>query len=125
MTTDNYNQLRPGNYTISPRPHIEEKTGVAGLKQTIGSMLPGNRDGNVNKHEGQPIISNTNDPGTVRYSDGKKIHGATIHPGRDANGEGGNSLGCLVCNTETFNKLNQQLNENYGKGGAKLHIYAF
>lgn len=122
-TTTNTNELGPGNYTISPREHVEEKTGFAGFKQKIGSMLSGNRDGDVNKHEGQPLISNTNQPGVVRGSDDAISKGITIHPGRGPTGEGGMSLGCMVCNTPTFNALNQLLNKNYDKGGAYLHIY--
>jgi len=121
-TTTNTNDLEPGNYTISPRPHVEVKEGLAGLKQEIGSLMSGNREGDVNKHEGQPLITNIGEPGAVRHSDGSISRGITIHPGRDANGNGGMSLGCMVCNTATFNKLNQLLTQSYDFGGAYLHV---
>lgn len=121
-TTDNRNGLEPGNYTITPREHVEVKDGIAGVKQTAGSLLSGNRDGNVNRHEGQPLISNTGEPGVVRGSNGALSKGVTIHPGRDINGNGGVSLGCMVCNTPTFNRLNEQLRQNYNLGGSYLHV---
>jgi len=125
VTTNNYNQLRIGDYSLSPRPHIEEKTGIAGYAQMLGSIWSGNTTGNVNRHEGVPQISNTDQPGVIMYSDGTMIKAAEIHTGRDPlTGEGGNSLGCLVCNNTDFDKLNQLLKRNYNDGGAYLHMDA-
>jgi RHS repeat-associated protein len=121
-TTTNYNPIRAGDYTLAPRPHIEVKTGVKGVMQKLGSMASGNSSGDVNKHEGQPLISNTSSLGQIRYADGETRGGATIHPGRDANGIGGNSLGCLVTDKKTFDALTNLLNANYADGGVHLKM---
>jgi RHS repeat-associated protein len=124
VTTNNASSsVLPGAYTLSPRPHIEEKTGLGGLVQTFGSMINGNRTGNVNQHEGMPILSNTNQPNLISYPDGTQRTNITIHPGRDpVTGEGGNSLGCLVCNSPTFGRLNHMLQNNYDNGGSFLQM---
>lgn len=114
--------LPVGNYTITPRPHIQEKSGIAGVKQKVGTILSGNVSGNVNKHEGQPTITNTGRPGEVRRPDGTTMEGVTIHPGRDSNGNGGVSEGCLVTCNADFGRLNSMLNQNYQNGGAFLQV---
>jgi RHS repeat-associated protein len=119
-TTQNVNPLRPGEYTVSPRPHIQPRTGLAGLVQRARSVLSGNAEGNVNRHEGQPLISNTGEAGIIQYSDGEERGGATIHAGRDQNGNGGLSLGCLVTDKKTLNALMKLLGQNYSKGGVHL-----
>src|SRR5208283_5652473 len=44
-TTTNWtpNKVRPGDYTISYRPHIEVKSGIARIEQMIGAVMSGNR----------------------------------------------------------------------------------
>ena len=86
-------------------------------------MLSGNALGDVNRHEGVPVLSNTADWNTIQLPNGGEMHGVEIHPGRDpATGEGGRSLGCLVCNNIDYGNLNSLLNTNYQDGGAFLHM---
>ncbi len=124
FTTENKDpSVRPGSYSLSPRPHIEEKTGISGVIQQLGSIYYGNRTGDVNRHEGMPVLSNTNQQNLISYPDGSTRTNITIHPGRNpATGEGGNSLGCLVCNNLTFGALNGLLKNNYANGGARLEM---
>jgi len=121
-TTENSNNLPSGTYSLSPRPHIKKKVGFSRVLQLIGTLKSGNISGDVNKHEGQPLISNIDIPGLVRDSDGSILRGITIHPGRGENGDEGQSLGCMVCNTKTYNALNSLIQKNYNNGGAFLHI---
>ena len=124
-TTDNRGNgpIRTGDYTLSPRPYIVEKIGVAGLLQQANALFNLNRSGDVNKHEGMPVLSNTDVPNLIQYSDGSIRTNITIHPGRDpVTGEGGNSLGCFVCNKSDFNNLNQMIQNNYDNGGSYFHL---
>jgi hypothetical protein len=123
-TWSDTSKVRPGNYTLSFRPHIEEKTGVAGIKQEIGAILSGNWSGNVNKNEGYPTLSNTHDWNTILYKDGTKLGGVMIHPGRDkVTGEGGATEGCFVTNKPTYDQLHQMLLENSNNNGqAHFHL---
>jgi RHS repeat-associated protein len=123
VTTSNSVSLPIGTYTLSPRPHIDVKTGVAGVLQTLNSMLSYNALGDVNRHEGVPVLSNTADWNTIQLPSGVQMHGVEIHPGSDpTTGEGGRSAGCLVCSNVDFGNLNQMLKENYNNGGAYLHM---
>jgi hypothetical protein len=123
-TTNDTSKVRPGDYTISYRPHIEVKSGIAGIKQTIGAMWSGNLSGNVNKHEGYPTLSNTNDWDTIKYEDGTQLGGVMIHPGRnEITGEGGVTEGCFVTNRPTYEQLHQILLENdKSNGQAYFHL---
>ncbi len=128
VTTNNSSPLPQGDYSLTPRSHVEVKTGFSGFLQTVNTMLSGNLSGNVNRHEGVPQISNTGIPGVVKGADGVvRGTGGTgpieIHPGRDpVTGEGGNSFGCLVCNNADYGRLNQVLQKNYNDGGSFLHM---
>ena len=122
-TTSDSIALPRGAYTLTPRPHIEVKTGIAGYLQMLGSLLSGNATGDVNRHEGVPMISNTSDPSTIALPNGGQMRGVEIHPGRDpVTGEGGRSLGCLVCNNIDYGNLNALLKDNYNNGGAFPHL---
>jgi len=115
-TTINVNQLRAGDYTVSPRPHVPEP----GLFGTLNDWLHGNFSGR-NRNEGIPTISNTTDWNTIRYSEGTIIQGAQIHSGRNGTDQG-NSLACLVCTQDNFNNLNALFQKNYDNGGVALSI---
>ena len=125
-TTTNWatNKVRPGDYTISYRPHIEVKSGITGIKQMIGAVMSGNRSGDVNQHEGNLALSNTNDWDTIRYEDGTMLGGVMIHPGHDkSTGEGGSSLGCFVADKPTYEQLDQMVLENCNNNGhAYFHL---
>ena len=123
-TWNDTGKVRPGTYTLSFRPHIEEKSGVAGIKQEIGTILSGNLSGNVNKREGSPALSNTDDWNTIMYKDGTKLSGVMIHPGRDkVTGEGGGTEGCFVTDEPTYEQLHQLLSDNQGRNGrAYFHL---
>ncbi len=101
-TTTNWatDKVRPGDYRISYRPHIDVKSGITGIKQMIGAVMSGNSSGNVNKEEGKLALSNTNDWNTIKYENGTQLGGVMIHPGHDkSTGEGGSSL-VLACVNE-------------------------
>ena len=52
-------------------------------------MLSGNISLNVNMHEDNPTLSNTDDWNTIRYKDGTVLGGVMIHPGpRQSHGPG-------------------------------------
>jgi hypothetical protein len=122
----NIHELPPGDYTLSPRPHIAVKTGLDGVEQNVGQRLSGNWSGDPNEHEGNPVISNSKDWNTVILPDGIKRSGAAIHPGKDLiAGEGGISLGCMVTTKDEYNQLNRLLQSNYAQGGAHLHILPY
>jgi len=125
-TEANYHELRPGDYTLSPRSHIAVKSSIGGLLQYGHQIWSDNRSGDPNEHEGNPAISNTNDWNTIQLPDGRKMRGAAIHPGRDPiTGEGGDSLGCMVTTKKEYNQLNNMLQRNYAQGGAHLHILPY
>jgi hypothetical protein len=112
-TWNDTNKVRPGTYTLSYRPHIEVKSGIAGIKQTIGAVLSGNKSGDVNVNEGNPALSNTDDWNTIKYEDGTMLGGVMIHHGHDKiTGEGGSSLGCFVTDKPTYEQLDQMVCEN-------------
>ena len=123
-TWNDTSKIRPGSYTLSFRPHIEEKSGIAGAKQEIGTILSGNFSGKANKNEGYPTLSNTGDWNTIMYKDGTKFDGVMIHPGRDpVTGEGGGTEGCFVTNKPTYEQLHQMLIENSNNNGkAYFHL---
>jgi len=88
-TYANYDELLPGDYTLSPRPHIAVKTGLAGAGQYVNQFRTGNSSGDPNKHEGNPAISNSDDWNTIILPNGHKMTGSEIHPGKDSiTGEG-------------------------------------
>ncbi len=119
-TTTNWttDSVRPGDYTISYRPHIEVKSGIAGIEQKIGAVMSGNRSGDVNEHEGNLALSNTTDWNTIKYEDGTMLGGIMIHPGRDkSTGEGGGSRGCFVTNKPTYDQLDKMVLENCNHDG--------
>ena len=96
-----------GDYSLTPRSHIEIESGLSGLLQTAGVILSGNTSGDPNRHEGMPVLSNVGKPGLIVYSDGTTRTNVEIHPDRDPlTGEGGVSLGCFVCNNADFGRLN-------------------
>lgn len=70
---------------------------------------------NRNENAGRPTISNTKDWNTIRNPDGSKTHGAQIHPGKNGT-NGGTSLGCMVTDQTTYDKLNELFQENYDDG---------
>ena len=117
-----YHTVQAGDYTLSPRPYIPVKTGIDGLIQWAGSIKGGNITGNVNRHAGDPVLSNTGVSNLISYGDGSKQENIEIHPGRDANGIGGVTNGCFVCNKSDFNNLNQMLQNNYNNGGSYFHL---
>ena len=112
----NTQELRAGNYTVAPRPHIE-RTSLQSLYDVLLLHDP-------NAHTGRPTISNTADWNTVQYADGPPIHGVQIHPGRFANGSGV-SESCLICSDVEFGRLNSLFNANYGNGGVHMTIAPF
>jgi len=125
-TYENYNELPSGDYTLSPRPHIAIKSGLEGVEQNLGQKISGNWSGDPNFHEGNPVISNSDDWNTIILPDAHKMRGATIHPGKDpVTGEGGLSLGCMVTTNNEYDKLNRILQRNYAQGGAYLHILPY
>ena len=124
VTTQNTGAaIRAGEYVLTPRNHIEIKSGFSGFRQTVGIIFSGNISGNPNRHEGMPVLTNIGEPGVIVYPDGTTRTNVEIHPGRDpVTGEGGTSLGCLVCNNADFGRLNSMLSLNYDHGGAYLHM---
>jgi RHS repeat-associated protein len=104
--TTNFNQVRPGVYSVTPRP-------------VLSPSLNPFRD--VNKKAGNPTISNTNDWNTIQYSDGSITQGAQFHPGRDGT-DGGTSLACMVADQSTFDSLNSLFKANYNNGGVTLIV---
>lgn len=123
-TSNDTNKVRPGTYSLSFRPHIDEKSGLAGIKQEIGTLLSGNISLDVNRHEGNPALSNTGDWNSIMYKDGARLGGVMIHPGRDpVTGEGGGTEGCFVTNKPTYEQLHQMLIDNSNNGGnAYFHL---
>jgi hypothetical protein len=117
----NLNGVPAGDYSLSPRPHIEVKQGLEGLEQRVGLLRSGNSSGDPNKHEGCPTLSNTDDWNTIITPGGDMMQGVMIHPGSEDDGSGGNSLGCLVANKHDYESLNNMLQANYNKGGVRLH----
>ncbi|OAM52273.1 hypothetical protein A7981_01935 [Methylovorus sp. MM2] len=105
--TTNYNQIQTGTYSIKPRPSLPD-TFINGLL-------------NRNKNAGRPTVSNTDDWNTIKNSDGSITHGAQIHSGKDGT-NGGVSLGCMVTDRATYNKLNKLFQDNYNNGGVKLIV---
>ena len=86
-------------------------------------MISGNASGNINKHEGDPVISNTPNWNTIDFGNGKSASGVMIHRGRDPEtGEGGRSLGCMVCNNIDYWSLKDMFDKNYNNGGVFLHM---
>lgn len=107
--TTNINQIRPGAYTVSPRPE---------LPSTFKNWLF-----NRNENAGNPTISNTDDWNTIRYpTDGSITTGAQFHEGRNGTSSG-TSLACMVSDRKTNNALNGMFNKNYNSGGVKLYIF--
>ncbi|HYA40912.1 MAG TPA: hypothetical protein VEF34_06390 [Syntrophobacteraceae bacterium] len=123
-TSNDTGKVRPGRYTLSFRPHIEEKSGLAGIKQQIGTLLSGNVSLDINKNEGYPTLSNTDDWNTIIYKDGTKLGGVMIHPGHDrVTGQGGRTEGCFVTDRPTYEQLHQMLIENSNNNGkAYFHL---
>ena len=112
-TSLNINQLPVGNYSVTPRPKVEEP----GALGQIHDFFMGDR----NQHAGRPTISNTDNWNQVRFPDGSIHEGVQIHPGREGT-SGGNSLGCLVCAQPDYYLLNQMFNKNYNNGGVFLQM---
>jgi hypothetical protein len=105
--TTNFNQIQTGTYSVAPRPSLPDTF--------LNELL--NRD----KNAGRPTISNTNDWNTIINPDGSITHGAQIHPGNNGT-NGGTSLGCMVTDQPTYNKLNKLFQDNYNNGGVKLIV---
>jgi len=105
--TTNFNQVRPGDYSATPRPT---------LPNTFANWLF-----NRNEKAGNPTISNTNDWNTIKYADGSITRGAQFHEGRDGTSEG-TSLACMVSNSSTNDKLLEMFERNYNNGGVVLTI---
>ena len=105
--TSNFNQLKPGVYSVTPRPE---------LPNTFSNWLF-----DRNENTGNPTISNTNDWNTVQYSDGSITTGAQFHEGRDG-GTGGISQACMVSDRKTNDKLRELFEKNYDNGGVTLTI---
>ena len=105
--TTNFNQIQTGIYSVEPRPSLPDTF--------INEFF------DRNKNAGRPTISNTDDWNTIRNPDGSITHGAQIHPGKDGT-NGGTSLGCMVTDQSTYDKLNKLFQDNYNNGGVKLIV---
>lgn len=106
--TINTNQIRPGVYSVSPRPK---------LPNTLTNWLF-----DRNEKAGFPTISNTDDWNTIEYPNGDITRGAQFHEG--VNGSTfGSSQACLVSDRKTNNSLIEMFTKNYGKGGVKLYVH--
>ena len=105
--TINTNQIRPGTYSVTPRPE---------LPNTFTNWLFGRND-----NAGNPTISNTNDWNTILYPNGDVTKGAQFHEGRNG-GSGGVSQACMVSDGATNNALNKMFLNNYGNGGVTLIV---
>lgn len=101
------NQIQAGTYSVNPRPRLPDTF--------INNLL------NRNKNAGRPTISNTDDWNTIRNPDGSITHGAQIHPGRNGT-NGGTSLGCMVTDQSSYDKLNKLFQDNYNNGGVQLIV---
>ncbi len=106
--TDNFNQIRPGSYNVTPRPE---------LPNTFTNWLF-----NRNENAGNPTISNTNDWNTIRYPNGDVTTGAQFHEGRNGSATGV-SLACMVSDRPTNNALEQLFQGNYNNGGVTLIVH--
>ena len=120
-TTDNFFQIPPGDYTVSPRRHIEPKQGYEKIAQWAHQLLELNWPHDPNMRYGFPTLSNTDDWNTIIGPDGKMWTARMIHPGRNPTGEGGESEGCLIPNLEDYKKLLPMLCDQYNNGGVRLH----
>jgi len=105
--TINYNQIRPGSYSVTPRPALPASF--------INWLL------NRNEHAGRPTISNTDDWNTIRYPDGSVTRGAQFHPGRNGTNSG-ISQACMVTDQATYDSLNELFQNNYNDGGVTLIV---
>jgi uncharacterized protein RhaS with RHS repeats len=105
--TVNFNQIRPGTYSVTPRPS---------LPNTLTNWIF-----NRNRNAGRPTISNTDDWNTIRYPDGSITQGAQIHPGRNGT-NGGISRACMVTDQLTYERLNNLFRSNYDNGGVTLIV---
>jgi len=105
--TTNFNQIQTGTYSVTPRPSLPDTF--------INELF------NRNKNAGRPTISNTNDWNTIINPDGSITHGAQIHPGKNGT-NGGTSLGCMVTDQSTYDKLNKLFQDNYNDGGVTLIV---
>jgi hypothetical protein len=114
--TVNFNQLQPGDYSVLPRPHIEPST-----SDSIYNFFTGR---GVNRREGYPTISNSNNWNTVINPDGSVTHGAQFHEGRNGT-DTGVSEACMVTSKSSFDKINSIFKLNYDNGGVFLHIKSF
>jgi len=106
--TTNFNQLRPGTYSVNPRPILPESW---------------NPFRDVNKNAGRPTISNTSNWNKIMYADGTETYGAQFHVGRNGRDEG-ISRACMISNSQTINQLNNLFNKNYNNGGVTLMIFS-
>lgn len=112
--TLNFNQVRPGSYTVSPRPQLSQS-----LRNKAREIFTGR---GVNRRQGYPTISNTDDWNTIRYPDrSEPTTGAQFHEGRDGT-DGGISQACMVTDKPSFEKINNIFKKNYNDGGVFLHV---
>jgi hypothetical protein len=82
VTTSDSVSLPAGDYTLSPRPYIPPKSGIAGALQILNTLLSGNASGDPNRHVGVPVLSNTSDWNTIQLPNDGTMQGVEIHPGR-------------------------------------------
>ena len=105
--TTNFNQVRPGTYSVSPRPTLPNTL--------VNSLF------NRNANAGRPTISNTGNWNTIQYSDGDITQGAQFHAGRNGT-NGGVSRACMVSDQSTYDALNALFQANYNDGGVTLIV---